>query len=125
MKSHGGDEMRNYKDYDVWRKSHVFAVNIYKATTVFPKDEMYGLRSQIRRAATSIPTNIAEGAARKGDKQFARFLDIAFASANETEYLLTLTFELEYIEESDFSSLSGEIDEIIKMIRSLINRLKQ
>jgi four helix bundle protein len=85
---------------------------------------MYGLRSQIRRAATSIPTNITEGAAREGDKQFARFLNIAFASANEAAYLLTLSYELGFIANKEFLILNDMINEIIKMLRSLIHRLK-
>lgn len=116
--------MRNYRDYEVWRKSHSFALEVYKATRVFPKDEIYGLRSQIRRSATSVPTNIVEGAARSGDKQFARFLDIAIASACESEYLLLLSNELEFIPNKVFTSLNETIGEIIKMLRALIKRLK-
>ncbi len=116
--------MRSYKDFEVWQKGHLFTLKIYKVTKAFPKDEIYGLRSQIRRAAASIPANIVEGSARVGDKQFARFLEIAFASANEAKYLLSLSHELNYIDDTDLFKLEQMINEIIKMLRSFINRLR-
>ena len=78
--------MRDYKKYTVWQKSHQFVLDIYKVTKLFPKEELFGLTSQMRRSSSSIPTNIVEGAGRKGDKDFCRFLYIAFGSANEIEY---------------------------------------
>ena len=111
--------MRDFKNYDIWHKSHNFVMDVYKYTTSFPKDEIYGLRSQLRRAASSIPTNIAEGTGRQGDKQFARFVDIASASAAESEYLLILTHELKYLCNDHFEKLEKKIIEIKKMLTIL------
>lgn len=108
--------MRDFKKYDIWHKSHKFTMEVYKYTSSFPKDEIYGLRSQLRRAASSIPTNIVEGAGRQGDKQFARFIDIATASACESEYLLILTRELCYLSKEHFERLEKKITEIKKML---------
>jgi len=116
--------MRDYKKYDIWHKSHKFALEVYRHTSSFPKDEIYGLRSQLRRAAASIPTNIVEGAGRFGDKEFARFIDIAIASACESEYLLLLTKELKYIDQTYFQKLESMVVEIKKMLAILYKRLK-
>ena len=115
--------MRNFRNYEVWHKSHEFALEIFKNTKDFPKDEVYGLRSQIRRAAYSIPTNIAEGCGRNGDKQFARFIDIAFASASESEYLLILTNDLNYIPDDEYVKLIKKVFEIKKMLGTFYKRL--
>ena len=77
--------MKDFRQLQVWEKSHQLALGVYKATQDFPKEELYGLTSQIRRASTSIPTNIAEGCGRGTDPEFARFLQIAMGSASETE----------------------------------------
>ncbi|RZK12827.1 MAG: four helix bundle protein, partial [Flavobacterium sp.] len=90
--------MRDFKKYDIWQLSHLLTLEIYKVTSHFPKEEIYGLTSQIRRAATSIPTNISEGCGRNSDKEFNYFLNIALGSANETEYLLILSKDLQYID---------------------------
>ena len=111
--------MRNFRNYEVWKKSHIFALEIYEFTKDFPKDEIYGLRSQLRRAAYSIPTNIAEGAGRNGDKQFARFIDIAFASASESEYLLILNRDLKNLSHERYEILSKKVIEIKKMLGTL------
>ncbi len=116
--------MRDFKKYDIWHKSHNFAMKVYCETKLFPKDETYGLRSQLRRAATSIPTNIVEGAGRDGDKQFARFVDIAMASACECEYLLILIQELNYISDKNYRDLEKKVVEIKKMLATLYKRLK-
>lgn len=78
--------MRNYKKYLVWQKSHELVLAIYIVTRQFPKEEIFGLVSQMKRSLSSIPTNIAEGCGRNSDKDFCRFLYIAFDSANELEY---------------------------------------
>lgn len=91
--------MRDFKKYDIWQLSHLLTLEVYKLTSLFPKEEMYGLTSQIRRATSSIPTNISEGCGRNSDKEFNQFLNIALGSANETEYLLILTKDLNYISE--------------------------
>ena len=82
--------MSDYKNLIVWKKSHEFVLKIYKVSSLFPKEEQFGITSQIRRASLSIPSNIAEGNGRGGDRDFARFLRIAQGSVNEVEYLLLL-----------------------------------
>jgi len=82
--------MKDFRELKVWEKAHQLTLEVYKATTIFPKDELYGLTSQIRRACASIPANIAEGCGRRGDAEFARFLGIAMGSASELDYHLLL-----------------------------------
>jgi len=113
--------MRDFKKYDIWQLSHLLTLEIYKLTSLFPKEEMYGLTSQIRRATSSIPTNISEGCGRNSDKEFNQFLNIALGSANETEYLLILSKDLNYISEEQFSDLDSKIN----TIKSKIYKLKE
>ena len=94
-----------YKDLIVWQKSHELAKAIYRETRSFPKEEMYGITSQIRRAALSIPTNIVEGYARKGERQIRQFLVIALSSLAETEYLLDFSQEIGYLALEDHRRL--------------------
>ena len=113
--------MRDFKKYDIWQLSHLLTLEIYKITSLFPKEEIYGLSSQIRRAVSSIPTNISEGCGRNSDKEFNQFLNIALGSANETEYLLILSKDLNYISEEQFSDLDSKIN----TIKSKIYKLKE
>ena len=113
--------MRDFKKYDIWQLSHSFTLEVYKITSDFPKQELYGLTSQIRRATLSIPTNISEGAGRNSDKEFNQFLNIALGSANETEYLLILSKDLNYISNEKFESLEIKIN----TIKSKIYKLKE
>ena len=89
----------HYKNLKVWQKADELAIEIYHITSTFPKDELYGMISQLRRAAISIPTNIVEGYARKGDKELARFINIAIGSLAEVEYLIEFSKKLEYLNE--------------------------
>jgi four helix bundle protein len=89
--------MKDFRQLKVWEKSHQLALAIYKATKEFPKEELYGLTSQIRRSSMSVPTNIAEGCGRNTDADFARFLQIAMGSASETGYQLILAHDLEFL----------------------------
>ena len=116
--------MKDFRKLKVWEKSHCFALNIYKSTTNFPKDELYGITNQIRRSCTSIPTNIAEGCGRYGDVDFSRFLIIALGSASESEYLIQLAFDLKLLHEEEYKKLSDDIVEIKQMLTSLIRKLK-
>lgn len=116
--------MRDFKKYDIWNKSHNFVLEVYRFSSGFPKDEIYGLRSQLRRAASSVATNIAEGAGRQGDKQFAHFIDIAFASACESEYLMILTRDLKYLSDTQYNKLSKMLIEIKRMLATFYKRLK-
>jgi four helix bundle protein len=86
--------MQNFKELKVWQKAHRLTLDVYKVTTRFPKDEMFGLTSQMRRSSASIPTNIAEGCGRDSRAELARFLSIAMGSASELEYQLILAKDL-------------------------------
>jgi four helix bundle protein len=109
----------------VWEKSHPLVLAVYSAASKFPRDESFGLTSQVRRAATSIPSNIAEGCGRSGDGELRRFLFIAMGSANELEYQLLLARDLEYLQGSDYEALSGALNEVKRMLSGLIDRLRE
>ena len=111
------EEIRNHKDLEVWKKSMDLVGNIYKTTEFFPNKEVYGLTNQIRRAAVSIPSNIAEGAARNSKKEFIQFLFIALGSLSELETQIIIASRLEYLNNLD--TLLGDL----KFLRKLINRL--
>lgn len=113
--------MRDFKKYDIWQLSHSLTLEIYKLTIHFPKEEVYNLTSQIRRASSSIPTNISEGCGRNSDKEFNQFLNIALGSANETEYLLILARDLQYLNLETATSLFEKVN----TIKSKIYKLKQ
>jgi four helix bundle protein len=113
--------MRDFKKYDIWQLSHSFTLETYKITSNFPKEELYGLTSQIRRASSSVPTNISEGCGRSSDKEFNQFLNIALGSACETEYLLILSKDLQYLN----NEIAEKQLEKINNIKSKIYKLKQ
>lgn len=116
--------MNTHRDLIVWKKSIDFVTKIYKLTERFPKTEMYGLTSQIRRAAVSIPSNIAEGSARDSDKELVLFLTISRASAAEIETQLLISDNLGYLESTN-NKINEELIEILKMLTALINTIKQ
>ena len=89
--------MRDFRELKVWQKGHLLTLDVYGATKSFPREERYGLTSQVRRSCTSIPANIAEGCDRTGDTELARFLQIAMGSASEFEYHLLLARDLDYL----------------------------
>lgn len=115
--------MRDFHNYKVWEKGHQFALSIYKKTKSFPKDELFGITSQLRRAATSIPINIAEGCGRRSDTEFAHFLNIAAGSASEVEEELLLSFDLEYMDKASYQQLDKEVNDIKAMLNKLIETL--
>ncbi|MBI5075998.1 MAG: four helix bundle protein [Nitrospirae bacterium] len=116
--------MQNFRELQVWKKSHALTVAIYEATLSFPKEEIYGLTSQIRRASVSVAANIAEGCCRSGKPDFARFLHIAAGSASEVEYLLLLSHEIKLLKTSSYERLSEEVVDVKRMLTSFIRRLK-
>ncbi|MBB4806459.1 four helix bundle protein [Chryseobacterium defluvii] len=116
--------MANFKELLVWQKSIDFVTKMYKATEVFPKDEMYGLASQIRRASVSIPSNIAEGNSRRSKPDYLQFLKIARGSCAELETQLIISKNLGFLNEADYLKLNIDIIEISKMLNGLINSLK-
>ena len=111
----------NHKELDVWKLSVNFVVEIYNLTAKFPKEEQYGLVSQIRRAAVSVPSNIAEGAAKPSDKEFKRFLYIALGSTAEIETQIIISEKLSYINNTE--NYFSELNKIRKLIMGLINYL--
>jgi len=116
--------MRNFRELKVWEKSHQLTLAIYKATAKFPREELYGLTSQIRRCCSSIPANISEGCGRSGDAELARFLQIALGSASELEYHLLLAHDLQLLDGSGYGKLSGEVTEVKRMLTSFIQKLR-
>jgi len=117
--------LKDYKQLMVWRKAHILVLAIYKATTNFPKDELYGLTSQIRRSASSIPANLAEGCGRDGDAELARFCVIAMGSASELEYHLLLAHDLNMLDNSTYDGLNNDLNEVRRMLNVFIQRLKK
>jgi len=115
--------MRNYKNIKAYQLADTLALNIYKITQKFPKEELYGLVSQLRRAAVSIPTNIAEGASRQHEKDYVHFLYIARGSSAEVEYLAGLAYRLGYIEARDHENLCAAIEEVAKTLVGLIRTI--
>ena len=107
--------MHRFKELEIWKKSRIFCVKIYSATSAFPSEEKFGLTNQLRRATVSIPSNIAEGSSRQSNKDFARFLEIAIGSAYEIETQLLIAFDLGYINQIKLDELCFNIDRIIKM----------
>jgi four helix bundle protein len=116
--------MQNYKELKVWEKAHSFTLNVYEVTKLFPKEELYSLTNQLRRSASSIPANIAEGCGKNSQQEFAHFLNIALGSANETEYFLILAKDLQYLDQNNFDQLFDNINEIKAMLISLVNKVR-
>lgn len=117
--------MSTFRDLIIWQKSMHLVTEIYQITTVFPKEEIYGLTSQIRRCAISIPSNIAEGYGREGNKDYLKFLNIAIASLFEMQTQLEIAFNLYYINETQFKKTFEESREIERMLSSFIKKLKK
>lgn len=117
--------MQNYKDLKVWEKAHQFAVKIYRFTECFPKTETYGITNQLRRAAASIPANIAEGCGKNTNPDFANFLHISLGSSNESEYFLLLAKDLNYMAVENYEILIKEINEIKAMLIALIGKVRR
>lgn len=115
--------MRDFHNYIVWQRGHQFALDVYKQTKSFPKEELFGMTSQLRRASTSIPINVAEGCGRRSDAEFAHFLNIAAGSASEVEEELLLSFDLEFLDKEPFLQLDKEVKEIKAMLGKLIETL--
>lgn len=117
--------MKIHKDLDVWKKAVNFVTDLYIETRDFPKEELYGLTSQMRRAAISIPSNIAEGSARQGNKEFIHFLHMALSSSAELDTQLIIALNLNYISKEKYSFLTNQLTEIGKMLNGLINYRKK
>ena len=116
--------MQDFRNLKVWQKAHALTLGIYRVTAAFPKVEMFGLASQVRRAAYSVPTNIAEGCCRGSDADFSRFLQIAMGSASEVEYQLLLAHDLQYLRADEYTQLQQGTTEVKRMLVALIQKLK-
>jgi four helix bundle protein len=115
--------LQDFKTLKVWEKSHQLTLTVYKVTMSFPREELYGLTSQIRRAAASIPANIAEGCGRGGSAELARFLRIAFGSASELEYHALLAHDLNFLNHTDYAQINSGVIEVKRMLTPLIQKL--
>ncbi|MBQ6772305.1 MAG: four helix bundle protein [Bacteroidales bacterium] len=115
--------MRDFHKYQVWQRGHLFALDVYKQTKCFPKEELFGMTSQLRRASTSIPINIAEGCGRRSDAEFAYFLNVAAGSASEVEEELRLSCDLGFMDETVTAQLEKEVKEIKAMLGKFIETL--
>ena len=115
---------KGFRQLTVWQKAMDFCEIIYKESRKFPKEELFGLTSQLRRAATSIPLNIAEGSARGSNREFMRFLNIALCSQYEVATIIRLSKRLSFLSNDNYSRISSELDEIGKMLHGLIRSLQ-
>jgi len=117
--------MRNYKDLLVWEKAHKLTLAVYKITLVFPREERYGLTSQVRRASASIAANLAEGCGRRPDGELARYVQIAMGSGAELSYHFLLARDLGFVQSAEYESLNAEVREIMRMLSALSARLRK
>ena len=116
--------MQDFRKLTVWKRSHSLTLAVYQITNTFPKSEIYGLTSQIRRACISIPANIAEGCGRGSGAELGQFLRIAQGSASELEYHLLLANELHFLNAQEYNNLNNQLNEIRRMLTAFINKLK-
>jgi four helix bundle protein len=116
--------MQDFRNLDVWKRSHELTLAVYRATKLFPDDERYGLISQLRRATSSIPANLAEGCGRGTDPDFGRFVQNAMGSASEVEYEILLAKDLQYLKPDSYTHLSDEITGIKRMLASLLRKIQ-
>ena len=116
--------MQSFRNLRVWERAHQLTLNVYASTKTFPRDEMFGLTSQMRRASSSIGMNIAEGCCRKGDAEMARFLQMSMGSASELEYQFLLAYDLEYLPHPAYERLTLQVVEVKKMLSSLVQKVK-
>jgi four helix bundle protein len=116
--------MKDFKELRVWSKAHELTLFVYTLTRAFPKDEIYGLISQVRRSAASIGANIAEGCGRRSDGEMTRFLQIARGSASETEYHLLLAKDLGFLSEGDFRKTEQRVIEVQRMLTALVQKVQ-
>jgi four helix bundle protein len=117
--------LKDFRTLQVWERAHRMALSAYRVTNAFPKSELYGMTSQIRRCAVSIAANIAEGCGKRGNGEFQRFLNIAAGSASELEYHFLLARDLGYLNETDYPLLSANVVEVKRMLASLARKVEE
>ncbi len=115
--------MKDFHDLQVWQKAHQLTLIVYRLTASFPRDERYGLTTQLRRSSSSIAANLAEGCGRNGDAELARFCSIAMGSASELEYHLLLANDLNLIKATDYAQLAQQTTEVKRMLTGLLHKL--
>lgn len=115
--------MRDFHQVKVWAKAHQLVLNVYRATQRFPSEERFGLTVQLRRAAVSVPSNIAEGCGRSGARELAHFMNIAAGSISEVEYQLILARDLGYVPEDSYNQLNEQVNEVKRMLNSFLQQL--
>ena len=116
--------MQDFRNLKVWQKAHALTLAVYRGTRDFPSEEKFGLTSQLRRACSSVSANLAEGCARGGDIDFARFVTMAAGSASEADYHLLLARDLGYLEESVYQKLFDQISEVKRMLNTFERTLR-
>lgn len=116
--------MQNFRNLKVWQKAHELAIDVYKSTHGFPAGELYGLTSQMRRAAVSVGSNLAEGCGRQSDAEFGRFAQIALGSVCELDYQVLLSRDLELLDANSHDRLAALVDEIRRMLIGLLQKLR-
>jgi four helix bundle protein len=116
--------MRDFRKLKVWEKAHELVLDTYGVTAGFPREELYGITAQLRRACVSIPANIAEGCGREGEAELRRFLRIGLGSANELEYHLLLAKDLRFLSPEDHERIVGKLVEVKRMLTVLSKKLK-
>jgi four helix bundle protein len=115
--------MKDFRELKVWQKAHQLTLAVYEATRGFPREETYGLSSQLRRSSSSIAANLAEGCGRTGDAEFARFCSMGMGSASELEYLLLLARDLGLLEDESYPELATATSEVKRMLAALMQKL--
>jgi len=115
--------MKDFRDLQVWHKAHLLVLASYRSTGAFPRQEVYGITSQIRRCAASIAANIAEGCGKRGNGEFQRYLNIAAGSASELEYHFLLARDLKMLGETDYQQLNSSVVEVKRMLASLVRKV--
>ena len=115
--------MKDFRDLKVWGKAHEVALACYEVTKGFPREEVFGLTAQIRRAGASAPANIAEGCGRRGNAELHRFLQMAMGSASELEYHLLLSRDLGYLKKDDHKRVHDQVEEVKRMLASLTRKV--
>ncbi|HEX6961166.1 MAG TPA: four helix bundle protein [Lacipirellula sp.] len=116
--------MQDFRNIKVWEKGHAFTLEVYKRTQTFPADERFGLTSQLRRSSSSIPSNLAEGCARAGDVEFARFANIALGSTSEADCQLLLARDLGYLDSAAYGQLFNQVTEVKRMLNAFERSLR-
>jgi len=117
--------MKDFRGLTVWQRAHSVTLAVYRSTQAFPREETYGISSQMRRCSSSVAANIAEGCGRRGNPEFARFLGMAMGSASELEYFLLLARDLNYLSSSTYELMATDVGEMRRMLNSLISKVQR